>query len=243
MKRHRMLLACSALALVAVIALAVQGAPVFSGMRWVPPAASQQPLPQNLTGQTDSASPAPRELHQAGRFDISWFVLAAAVLVLVVVAALIWRAVRRRLQLPERDTLPELPDALGDAAPEPEPSPEPVQVRRGLDLAHDRLGERREPRDAIERAWIGLEEAATDSGMRRLPAETPGEFTARVVVRAATDRAAADSLLALYLRARFSDAPVTADDVDRARDAVDALRESWTAAPHGAAPGSGGAGR
>ena len=238
-----MLFACSALALVAVVALAVQGAPIFSGMRWVPPAATQQPLPQNLTGQTDSASPAPRELHQVGRFDISWFVVGAAVLVLVVVAALIWRAVRRRLRVPERDAVPLLPDALGDAAPEQEPAPEPVQVRRGLDLAHDRLSEPREPRDAIERAWLGLEEAATDSGMRRLPAETPGEFTARVVVRVATDRAAADRLLALYLRARFSDAPVTATDVARAREAVDALRESWTAAQRAATADNRGAAR
>ncbi|WP_247597073.1 DUF4129 domain-containing protein [Leifsonia sp. PS1209] len=237
MKRHRMLLACSALALIAVVALAVQGAPVFSGMRWVPPAESQPPLPQNLTGPTASGSPAPRELQHVTRFDISWFVVAAAVIVLVVVAALIWRAVRRRLTLPERDALPLLPDALGDAPPEDEPTPEPVQVRRGLDLAYDRLTEPREPRDAIERAWLGLEEAATDSGMRRLPAETPGEFTTRVVVRVATDRDAATTLLDLYLLARFSAAPVTADEVARARSAVDALRASWTTAPRSATGG------
>lgn len=233
MKRHRKLLACSALALVVVVALAVQGAPIFSGMRWVPPAVTQQPLPPSLTGQTNSATPAPRAPQRVVTFDISWIVLAAAAIVILVVAALIWRAVRRRLRVPEQDLTPVIADALGDQAPEPEPAPEPVQVRRGLDLAHDRLSEQREPRDAIERAWIGLEEAAADSGMRRLPAETPGEFTARVVVRVASDRAAASALLDLYLRARFSDAPVAAAEVDRAREAVDALRASWTTVQSG----------
>lgn len=239
MKRHRMLLACSALAIVIVLALAIQGAPIFSGMRWVPPPVTQQPLPPNLTGPANTASPAPRDLHRAATIDVSWLVLAGAVIVLVVIAALVWRAVRRRLRVPERDALPALPDALGDAEPEPEPAPEPVQVRRGLDFAYDRLSERREPRDAIERAWLGLEEAATDSGMRRLPAETPGEFTSRVVVRVAQDATAARTLLDLYLRARFSDAQVTDGDVERARQAVDALRASWTTAAGGAGDSGG----
>ena len=66
--------------------------------------------------------------------------------------------------------------------------------------------------------------------MHRLPAETPGEFVGRVVARVASDRAAARDLLDLYLRARFSDAPVTIDDVGRARAAIEALRVSWGAA-------------
>ena len=102
-------------------------------------------------------------------------------------------------------------------------------LRALLEAAGD---EAREPRDAIERAWVGLEEGAADSGVRRLPAETPAEFTARVLARVAADRDAAQRFLALYQRARFSSAPVTADDVAAARSAVEALRVSWSSAPH-----------
>ena len=48
--------------------------------------------------------------------------------------------------------------------------------------------------------------------MRR-PAETPTEFTSRILGRAFADDRAIRTLLRLYLRTRFGDHPVTADDV------------------------------
>jgi hypothetical protein len=101
-------------------------------------------------------------------------------------------------------------------------------VRRGLARALETLSEHREPRDAIERAWLGLEEGAADSGIRRLPAETPAEFSARVVARVDADRDAAHTLLSLYLRARFSQAAITSADVAAARQAIEMLQASWS---------------
>jgi hypothetical protein len=213
------------------VALAFQGAPVFTGLRFSPPTADLQPRPgeQQVTG-----TPAPQDVPHETRIDLTWVTYAVIALVVVLVLALLWRYLRRRLR-------PEFPGDRGDVAgsteggvaPEPPEQPRPEPVRRGLDRALDLLGEGREPRDAIERAWLGLEEGAADSGIHRLPAETPGEFVRRVLGRVASDRVAAGDLLDLYLRARFSDAPVTAADVDAARAAIEALRASWGTAAAG----------
>ncbi|WP_431221349.1 DUF4129 domain-containing protein [Leifsonia xyli] len=174
-------------------------------------------------------SPGPQQAYHEVRIDLSWLLVALIVLAVIVALAILWRLRRRSAPQAELPSLADVADAgVSDAPPAPEREPEPEHVRRGLDRASAELSERREPRDAIERAWVGLEEGAADSGVRRLPAETPAEFAARVVARVAADRDAARRFLALYLRARFSSAPVTAADVDAAREAVEALRASWT---------------
>ncbi len=213
------------------VALAFQGAPVFTGLRFALPSADLQPHPGEQRG---TGTPTPQEIPHETRIDLTWVTYAVIALIVVVLLALLWRYLRRRLR-------PEFPGLSGDVdgsaegtvAPEPPAQPRPEPVRRGLDRALDLLGEGREPRDAIERAWLGLEEGAADSGVHRLPAETPGEFVRRVLARVAPDRDAAGDLLDLYLRARFSDAPVTATDVESARTAIEALRASWGTAVAG----------
>ncbi|MCI0155622.1 DUF4129 domain-containing protein [Leifsonia shinshuensis] len=220
--------AAGALLALSAVALAFQGAPVFTGLRFTPPAADLQPHPGE---QKVSGTPEPQDIPHETRIDLTWVTYALVVLAVVVILALLWRYLRRRL----RPVFPGLPGEVagsteGEVAHDPPEQPRPERVRRGLDRALDLLGEGREPRDAIERAWLGLEEGAADSGVHRLPAETPGEFVGRVVARVASDRTAASDLLDLYLRARFSDAPVTTGDVARARTAIEALRASWAAA-------------
>lgn len=227
-QRWGLIAAAAALLAVSGVALAFQGAPVFTGVRFTMP---QPDLQQRPGQQQASGTPAPREFGHETRVDLTWVTYTVVILLIIVVLALLWRYVRRRLR-------PEFPGIRsevagstdGAVAPEPPEQPHPERVRRGLDRALDLLGEGREPRDAIERAWLGLEEGAADSGVHRMPAETPGEFVSRVVARVAADRAAARSLLELYLRARFSEAPVTAADVEAARSAIEALRASWTTA-------------
>ncbi|MEY9953463.1 DUF4129 domain-containing protein [Leifsonia sp. EB34] len=230
-QRWGMVTAAGVLLALSGLALAFQGAPVFTGLRFTPPAADLQPPAGE---QSATGTPARQEIPHETRIDLTWVTYAVIALLVVVVLALLWRYVRRRLR-------PELPGLAGDVdgsaegtvAPEPAAQPRPERVRRGLDRALDLLDQGREPRDAIERAWLGLEEAAADSGVHRLPAETPGEFVRRVLARVASDRAAAGDLLDLYLRARFSDAPVTAADVEAARTAIEALRASWGTAAAG----------
>ena len=102
-------------------------------------------------------------------------------------------------------------------------------LHRGLVLAADVLESNREPRDAIVRAWLGLQEAAEDSGVARRASETPTEFTTRVFESVDGDRAAAADLLEVYLRVRFRSTPATIEDVVVARDAIDRLRSTWPA--------------
>ena len=232
---------CVVLATVALVAVAFQGAPQFSGPRMLlppGPVRTQAPAPQQ------SGSPAPRGTPHEVRIDLSWVLVALVVLAVVIGLALLWRLRRRParpLDLPPLETVgvAEASEVHADQGPEPEPE----QVRRGLDRAAEVLAEPREPRDAIEAAWVGLEEGAADSGVRRLPAETPAEFAARVVARVAADRDAAARLLTLYLRARFSSAPVTAADVAAASLAVEALRASWSGGSTRRSPADRGGGR
>jgi hypothetical protein len=100
-------------------------------------------------------------------------------------------------------------------------------LERGLVRAADVLETQREPRDAIVMAWLGLQEAAEDSGLPRRQAETPTEFTARVFESVDADRAAAASLLEVYLRVRFRPIPATEADVAVARESIRRLRETW----------------
>jgi hypothetical protein len=230
-RRRWTLAVCVVLAAVALVAVAFQGAPQFSGPRiFLPPG----PVRTQTPARQQSGTPAPRGTAHEVRIDLSWLLVALVVLAVIIGLALLWRLRRRParpLELPPLDTVgvAETSEVHADQGPEPEPE----QVRRGLDRAAEVLAEPREPRDAIEAAWVGLEEGAADSGVRRLPAETPAEFAARVVARVAADRDAAARLLALYLRARFSSAPVTTADVAAARDAVEALRASWSVASGG----------
>lgn len=231
--RRWTLAACGALLAVAVVAVAFQGAPKFSGPRVLFPEA---PLVRELPTDTARATDAPgrQDAPQVFRIDLGWVLWVAIAIAIVVVLALLWRRLRRALDRPDLAPLPPLMDGgVGPEAEEPEREPEPAVVRRGLDRALETLSEPREPRDAIERAWVGLEEGAADSGVRRLPAETPSEFASRVVARVAADRDAADTLLRLYLRVRFSEAAVTAADVSTARTAVERLRASWSVAAGG----------
>lgn len=230
-RRWGLLSAAAVLLALAAVGLAFQGAPVFTALRFTPPQADLRP-PAGTDQPT--GSPAPRDVAKEPHIDLSWVTFALVVVALVIVIALLWRVLRRRLHPPVPGLPAEVDGSTEGAVPaEPRPQPRPERVRRGLDRALDLLGEPREPRDAIERAWLGLEEGAADSGVRRLPAETPGEFVARVVARVASDREAARALLDLYLRARFSEAPVTAVDVGAARSAIEALRDSWSAATAG----------
>jgi hypothetical protein len=112
---------------------------------------------------------------------------------------------------------------------ERQPEPDPPALRTGIELALQVLDEQRDPTDAIVRAWLGLQEAAEESGIVRQPAETPTEFTSRIVNRASADDRAVRTLLRLYLRTRFGDHPVTSDDVTVARVALQELVRTWPA--------------
>lgn len=120
-------------------------------------------------------------------------------------------------------------EQLREMPVEPEPEPEAPVLLSGIELALQVLDEQREPADAIVRAWLGLEQTAQESGIVRRPSETPTEFTSRILSGAFADDTAVRTLLRLYLRTRFGDHPVTADDVASVREALEGLVHSWRA--------------
>jgi hypothetical protein len=156
-------------------------------------------------------------------------ILAIAV---IVAAAVIFFFVRRylrgrptHLRLPAM-TSPEDVQTM-PAAAEVEQEPDTATVHRGLRAALDALDDEREPGDAVVKAWLGLQAAAEESGVERRSAETPTEFTARVITRVQADAHAATALVDVYQGVRFGGHPITSAEVRAARSAVHALLASW----------------
>jgi hypothetical protein len=108
-------------------------------------------------------------------------------------------------------------------------APELPVLRRGVAAAQRHLDRIPDADNAIVEAWLALEAAASSSGVRRRPAETPTEFTADVLRGTAADPAAVAQLLTLYHRARFSAAGVSRADVTEAGRCLGILARSWEA--------------
>lgn len=233
MRRPAAFAALCILAVVVVAAAAVQGTAQFTGPRWNPEFAPPSLLPKPFaSGRAPSPTPAvttPKP-HNTLVIDPGLVLAVVIVIVALIGGALLWRWLRRR---PTRftSTVPVVESVLPDsrAAVDDEPDSEEIApvVRRGLARAIEILDEDRPPSDAIVAAWLGLQEAAEDSGVRRRPAETPAEFTTRIIRRAGADRQSATTLLRLYQDVRFGAAEVTPTDIQRARTALVELSAAW----------------
>lgn len=100
-------------------------------------------------------------------------------------------------------------------------------LRGGLDEALRLVQQLSDPTEAIVAAWLALQEAAAMIGTPRGPADTPTEFTAKVLAYTPADRIAVGALLQLYHRARFSTGGVGADARASARRCLSDLADSW----------------
>ena len=228
-----------ALAVVAIVAAAASGPTRLTGPRWLLDFGTPRAAHRHGAFHMPRTRPSP-----GGGFPLwSLWVLAAIVVValLIYILRLLWRWWSRRVA-GGRDGTRATPSPSAMAvrtAPAPEPEPDAPVVRTGIELALQVLGEEREPADAVVRAWLGLQEAAEEAGIRRGAAETPTEFTARILHRVVADDRALRTLLSLYLRARFGDHVVTAGDVTAVRAALEELLAAWPAhlSPTGAGRG------
>jgi hypothetical protein len=217
------------LALLVVAAAGIAGTSNFGGPRWVPNwelprhTQAQPKLPASSLGRLSRMPP----LGKAGKFPL-WVVLFVMVgLAAVCVALLVWRWWAGRPSRAATGQNSAVAPATSEVPIEPEPEPETPALRTGIEMALQVLDEQREPADAIVRAWLGLQETAAESGIVRRPAETPTEFTSRILGRALADDRAIRTLLHLYLRTRFGDHPVTTDDVSAVRAALQELVRTW----------------
>jgi hypothetical protein len=164
---------------------------------------------------------------------VEWLLAAVGIAVLAAtVATFATYAWRNRPQLrwrrPPRaadpfETLPDVAAAVVDDA-----AAQRAALRRGS------------PRNAIVQCWLRLERAVEQAGLERDDADTPTEFTARVLGHYAVDPGAIDALASLYREARFSDHVLGEPEREAALAALDALhhslRDATVAASARAAP-------
>ncbi|KQV08089.1 DUF4129 domain-containing protein [Leifsonia sp. Root112D2] len=232
LRRHRTTIVCAVLGLVLIVGAALQGAPEFTGLRWdptaaLPPAGIKPTMPNLPSASSSPGSPPPA--HTPFTLDLTpvLWIIAAIIAFLVVIAFLRWWARRPPRQQPA--LLDAEVSATADLEPQDEGStiPDAPTMRRGFAHALRILNDEREPHDAIVKAWLGLQEAAEESGIQRRAAETPTEFTSRIVAQKPADEAPVAALLGLYLRVRFGDHPATQADVMQARQAYETLATSW----------------
>jgi hypothetical protein len=240
MRSRRALLWSASLALVVVAAAGTAGTAHFAGPRWVPNWKISPP--RQLPHKVPTPAPAPLlriSPHSAGKFPVAIVLAVIIAIAIVGVALLLWRlwAGRSSRAATSRNTAVTAEVSEIPVEPEPEPEPDTPAMRTGIELALQVLDEQREPADAIVRAWLGLQETAAESGIVRRAAETPTEFTSRILSRAFADDRAVRTLLRLYLRTRFGDHPVTTDDVAAVRAALQELVRTWPAPEVSAGPG------
>lgn len=134
------------------------------------------------------------------------------IIVLIVLGALllalaVWVAYRmRKLARPA--------PALAGFAEEDELTAE--QAKAALEDARERLSTVVDAHDAVIAAWLALERAIAEAGVRRNPAQTTLEFVVAVLGTLDLDRSALDRLAHLYRRALFDPEPLVETDRDEA---------------------------
>ncbi|NOL44746.1 DUF4129 domain-containing protein [Kribbella sandramycini] len=149
-----------------------------------------------------------------GLFEALVYVIAAAVAALI--GLLLYR-VLRRVKLPD--------------APPPDPDWERVATEKLAEAIDSGLAliDTGHATDAVIACWVALEQAAASAGVTRDPAETPTEFTVRVLGVEGVSEPDLTRLGALYREARYSTHGSTEESRSEARAALLRLRAELAA--------------
>lgn len=123
--------------------------------------------------------------------------------------------------------------APGIAAAADEDELTPAQARAALDDARSHLSTVVDAHDAVIAAWLALERAIGETGVRRQPSQTTLEFVVAVLGALDLDRASLDRLAHLYRRALFDAEPLGEGDRDEAITLLDRLTDHLGAPPAG----------
>ncbi|OIH95542.1 DUF4129 domain-containing protein [Curtobacterium sp. MCBA15_001] len=225
-------IATFALGTLVVVAAGLGARPVLTGARWSAPIAqaTRPPQEQRATAPT-TVAPQPPAAGDARHVDTTWLlVVAIVVVVAVMVLAIVWFLRNRR---PARRGDIDVPGLAVEVTTDPSVEVGLRHLRRGLGRALDMLGTERDPSDAVTAAWLGLQESAEDAGFRRGAAETPTEFTTRILRQLDVDETALATLRRCYLAVRFGGVPATTADVEAVRGALQTLERQWAASPTG----------
>lgn len=214
-----------------VIAAGLGARPVLTGARWSPAVApARAPVVEPTASPPTTDEPrtlgAPAALH----VDTSWVLVVLGVIGTALLVFVVLHLLRKR----RRRTRPGAIEVSGLAVEVPaDPSTEVGRqhLRRGIGRALEVLSGPRDPSDAVTAAWLGLQESAEDAGFRREAAETPTEFTTRILRRLDVDETALGTLRRCYLAVRFGGTPATDADVADVRAALRTLDGQWAEAP------------
>ncbi len=218
------------LTVIVIAAAGIAGTSRFTGARWYPHlGGATHPAHVKVTTTPAQRPPGRRLPRSPGHLALPVWVGVLAALVLAIGIGFVLLRLWRRRRAPAAPAVHASTAGTVQVALS-EPEPEPEALLTGIELALRELDEDRDPADAVVRAWLGLQETAEESGIRRRsPAETPTEFATRVLSSAFADDRALRTLLRLYLRTRFGDHPVTPEDVAEVRTALQQLLENWRA--------------
>ncbi|GAA4530086.1 DUF4129 domain-containing protein [Brachybacterium paraconglomeratum] len=141
-------------------------------------------------------------------------ILTLVVLGVVLLALAVWVAYRmRKLARPA--------PALAGFAEEDELTAE--QAMAALEDARASLSTVVDAHDAVIAAWLALERAIAEAGVRRDPSQTTLEFVVAVLGALDLDRSSLDRLSHLYRRALFDPQPLVESDRDEALILLDGL--------------------
>lgn len=141
--------------------------------------------------------------------------LLVVLLAVVVTGLAVWLLIRMRaLVSPPLEEAEEMPDAEELTV---------EQARGALADARERLSTEVDAQDAVIAAWLTLESAIAQVGIRRRPSQTTLEYVVDVLGGVDLDATDLDRLAHLYRRALFDAAPLTESDRDSALALLDRL--------------------
>lgn len=162
-------------------------------------ATSQGPASKPAAPPSRTVAPPPARGTPDSSTTLAWLVAgAAATLLLLAPAAVVVR--RRRARRARKAVVPDVAEHVGS----------------GLRASLAELELEREPRIAIQRAYVRMEESFREIELVRAPDETPSEFTRRALRVLGACAASASDLTELFEVARFSDHALGEGDRNRA---------------------------
>ncbi|GAA1721502.1 DUF4129 domain-containing protein [Brachybacterium phenoliresistens] len=168
----------------------------------------QDPGPDEPEWATRDVTPPPVREGVREAMDLIGLVLGVLA-GLVVLVLVVWIA-QRVIALGRRERRSE---AAAEAEPEELTA---QQAATALDEAVVQLTRARRPGDAVIAAWLALEQAIAEAGIRRGGSQTTREFVLAVLGALSLPREDLEDFARLYGRALFSGTPITEADRERA---------------------------
>ncbi|PFG19162.1 DUF4129 domain-containing protein [Serinibacter salmoneus] len=224
-------LALAAVGLV-VLTLAVLGAALRGPLEIVPRGGTIDPRSGEIATLAPMPTPTDEQTDELGIEGVqptapvleipswvAWVAGGLALLFVVTLLVLILRAVLAR----DSRTQEFDEDVTGEASA----APAPLDLTAPLADAAQALRSCAAPRDAVQAAWVALEQRASAAHLARGASQTPTEFASRLTGATAADPDAVDALRRLYLAARFGEHPVGAESVAAAQAALDRIGATW----------------